>query len=248
VISIGDLAAGRARLPPAHPLPFEAMGRITPRHDEEPPGLGPPADDLVPSPLTLERARAAAAECRACELWRTGTQTVFGEGSPPCAAMLIGEQPGDREDVEGHPFVGPAGAVLDRALDDAGLARDEAYVTNVVKHFRWVPRGRRRLHQKPDASHVAACRPWLRAEVATVRPRLLVLLGATAAQSILGPDFRVLRQRGQVLASSLGVPAMATVHPSSVLRAADPESRELAYADFVTDLASAVRWLASAQD
>jgi uracil-DNA glycosylase len=223
------------------------VGGIGSRHDEEPPELGPPADYLVPSPLTLERARAAAAGCRACELWRTGTQTVFGEGSPPCAAMLVGEQPGDREDVEGHPFVGPAGALLDRGLEDAGLARAEAYVTNVVKHFRWVRRGRRRLHQTPDASHVAACRPWLQAEVEIVRPRLLVLLGATAAQSILGPDFRVLRQRGRVLGSSLGVPAMATVHPSSVLRAPDPESREQAYTDFVADLAGAVRWLASDQ-
>jgi DNA polymerase len=159
--------------------------------------------------------------------------------------MLVGEQPGDREDLEGHPFVGPAGEVLDRALRDAGLARDEAYVTNVVKHFRWTARGKRRLHQKPDASHIDACRPWLRAEVELVRPRLIVLLGATAAQSVLGSDFRVLKQRWQLHRSPFGVPAMATVHPSSVLRAPDPESRERAYADFVADLAIAVRWLAS---
>lgn len=204
---------------------------------------GAPAQELVPEPLTLEGLRAAAAQCRACELWRTGTQTVFGEGSPPCAVMLVGEQPGDREDLEGHPFVGPAGAVLDRALKDAGLPRDEAYVTNVVKHFRWVRQGKRRLHQKPDATHVAACRPWLRAEVELVKPRLIVLLGATAAQSVLGPGFRVLKERGRILSSPLGPPTMATVHPSSVLRAPDPESRDRAYADFLADLTGAVRWL-----
>jgi len=202
-----------------------------------------PAEELVPEHLTLERLRAAAAECRACELWRTGTQTVFGEGAPPCAVMLVGEQPGDREDLEGHPFVGPAGAILDRALGEAGLPRDEAYVTNVVKHFRWVRQGKRRLHQKPESTHVAACRPWLRAEVELVRPRLIVLLGATAAQSVLGSGFRVLKERGRILDSPFGVPAMATVHPSSVLRAPDPESRDRAYADFVSDLAGAVSWL-----
>jgi DNA polymerase len=157
--------------------------------------------------------------------------------------MLVGEQPGDREDEEGHPFVGPAGVLLDRALREAGLPRDEAYVTNVVKHFRWVRQGKRRLHQKPDATHIAACRPWLRAEVEVVRPRLIVLLGATAAQAVFGSGFRVLRERGRVLSTSFGVPGMATVHPSSVLRAPDPESRERAYADFVADLAGAVRWL-----
>jgi DNA polymerase len=207
--------------------------------------VGPPAEELLPEPLTLDSARAAAAGCRACELWKTGTQTVFGEGSPPCEVMLVGEQPGDREDVEGHPFVGPAGEVLDRALRDAGLVREEAYVTNVVKHFRWVQRGKRRIHQKPDSSHVAACRPWLRAEVEVVQPRLIVLLGATAAQGVLGTDFRVLKQRGQLHSSPFGVPAMATVHPSSVLRAPDPEARERDYADLVADLAIAVRWLAS---
>ncbi|MBO0681669.1 MAG: UdgX family uracil-DNA binding protein [Candidatus Dormibacteraeota bacterium] len=207
--------------------------------------VGKPAADLLPEPLTMEAARAAAAGCRACELWQKGTQTVFGEGSPPCAAMLVGEQPGDREDVEGHPFVGPAGELLDRALTEAGLARDEAYVTNVVKHFRWVPQGRRRLHQKPDEIHVAACRPWLEAEVELVKPRLLVLLGATAAQGILGPHVRVLKQRGEVHPTPFGVPAMITVHPSSVLRAPDPESRERAYADFVADLARAVQRLAA---
>ena len=205
----------------------------------------PPAERLLPEPLTLDAAREAASACQACELWRMGTQTVFGEGAPPCAVMLVGEQPGDREDVTGAPFVGPAGEVLDRALREAGLARDEAYVTNVVKHFRWERRGKRRIHQKPDASHVAACRPWLRAEVEIVRPRLMVLLGATAAQGILGSDFRVLRQRGQLHPSPFGLPAMATVHPSSVLRAPDPEARRRAYADFVADLATAVRWLDS---
>ena len=204
---------------------------------------GAPAHELVPESLTLEGLRAAAAECRACELWRTGTQTVFGEGASPCAVMLVGEQPGDREDLEGHPFVGPAGAVLDRALQDACLPRDDTYVTNVVKHFRWVPRGKRRLHQKPDSSHVTACGPWLRAEIELVRPRLIVLLGATAAQSVLGSAFRVLKERGRILSSPFGVPVTATVHPSSVLRAPDPESRERAYADFVADLAGVVSWL-----
>lgn len=210
---------------------------------EEEPLDGRPAEELLPDALTLETVRAAASGCRACDLWRTGTQTVFGEGSPPCAVMLVGEQPGDREDIEGHPFVGPAGELLDRALREAGLRRDETYVTNVVKHFRWVARGKRRIHQRPDASHVAACRPWLRAEVEIVRPRLIVLLGATAAQGVLGPGFRVLKQRGQLHQSTFGVPAMATVHPSSVLRAPDPASRQRAYDDFVADLAKAVRWL-----
>src|SRR5438034_5891980 len=170
---------------------------------------GPPATELVPEALTLEALREAAAGCRACDLWRLGSQTVFGEGSAPAAMMLVGEQPGDREDVEGRPFVGPAGAILDRGLADAGISRDAVYLTNVVKHFRWERRGRRRLHQKPDPVHVAACRPWLEAELEAVRPQLLVCLGATAAQGLLGSSFRVLRDRGRFVPGPVGVTAMA---------------------------------------
>jgi uracil-DNA glycosylase len=205
---------------------------------------GRPVEDLLPPRPTLPALRDAAAGCQACELWKTGTRTVFGEGASPAELMLVGEQPGDREDEEGRPFVGPAGAVLDRALRDAGMDRTAVYLTNAVKHFRWVRRGKRRLHQRPDTVHVAACRPWLRAEVEAVRPRLLVCLGATAAQGLLGSSFRVLRERGRFFPSPLDVTVMATVHPSSILRAPDPEARERAYADFVRDLATASDWLA----
>jgi DNA polymerase len=150
--------------------------------------------------------------------------------------MLIGEQPGDQEDIQGHPFVGPAGQLLDRALEQAGIDRGRVYVTNAVKHFRWVRRGKRRLHEKPNAQQVRACRPWLEAEVETVKPQLLVLLGATAAQSVMGPDFRVSKQRGEVLPSPLGIPAVATVHPSSILRAIDEASRREAMESLVADL------------
>jgi uracil-DNA glycosylase len=200
---------------------------------------GPP----IPEGAALPALRAAAAGCEACELWRLGTQTVFGEGPSPAELMLVGEQPGDREDVEGRPFVGPAGAVLDRALREAGIDRAAAYLTNAVKHFRWTPRGKRRIHERPDASHVAACRPWLAAEVVAVRPRLLVCMGATAAESVLGPGVRVLRERGRFLDTDLGVTAMPTVHPSSVLRAPDAGARERAYADFLADLGRATAWL-----
>lgn len=200
---------------------------------------GPP----VPERAALPALRAAASGCQACELWRLGTQTVFGEGPSPAELMLVGEQPGDREDVEGHPFVGPAGAVLDRALRDAGIDRGNAYLTNAVKHFRWTARGKRRIHERPDVSHVAACRPWLAAEVEAVRPRLLVCMGATAAQSLLGPGIRVMRERGTFLPTDLGVTAMPTVHPSSVLRAPDAAARERAYADYLADLRRAAAWL-----
>lgn len=198
--------------------------------------IGPPAEDLLPETRTLGDLREAAATCRACELWRTGTRTVFGEGSPDAAMLLVGEQPGDREDLAGRPFVGPAGAVLDRALRDAGVDRDAAYLTNAVKHFRWVQRGKRRLHQKPDAGHVAACRPWLVAEVEAVHPRLIVCLGATAVTAVLGDAVRVMRDRGRVFPTDLGPPAMPTVHPSSILRAPSDDAREGAYRDFVADL------------
>ncbi|HYW24305.1 MAG TPA: UdgX family uracil-DNA binding protein [Terriglobales bacterium] len=200
---------------------------------------GPP----IPEGRTLPELRAAAGDCRACELWRLGTRTVFGEGPAPAELMLIGEQPGDREDLEGHPFVGPAGAILDRALGDAGIERAAAYLTNAVKHFRWTARGKRRIHERPDASHVAACRPWLVAEIEAVRPRLLVCLGAIAAQSVVGPGVSVLRERGRFLSTGFGAPAMPTVHPSSVLRVPDTAGRDRAYADLVADLRQAVVWL-----
>lgn len=210
---------------------------------EESGGLEPSAEELLPEDLTLDNLRRASAGCRACELWRTGTQTVFGEGVTPAELMLVGEQPGDREDIDGRPFVGPAGAILDRALSTAGLERANLYLTSAVKHFRWVPRGKRRLHQKPDAEHIAACFPWLRAEVELARPRLVICLGATAAQAALGPWVRVLRDRGRVVPSALDVPVMPTVHPSSILRAPDDEARDHAFQEFVADLRAGAEWL-----
>ena len=194
------------------------------------------AAPLVPSDPTLPRLREAAAGCRACPLWRTGTQTVFGEGETRAAVVLVGEQPGDQEDIEGRPFVGPAGRLLDRALDEAGIDRRLAYVTNVVKHFKWVGRGKRRIHQKPNAAEIAACRPWLDAELAVLRPRVLVALGATAAQALYGREFKVTQRRGERVDSPLADHATATVHPSSILRAPDDETRERELAAFVEDL------------
>jgi len=186
--------------------------------------------------LTLEALRQAAAGCRACDLYKTGTQTVFGEGAEHAEVMFVGEQPGDREDKEGRPFVGPAGRVLDEALEEAGIDRNRVYITNAVKHFKWKPQGKRRLHQKPNAAEINACRPWLDAEIAAVKPHLLVLLGATAAQALLGRDFRVSLQRGQLIERP-GMPLMmATVHPSSILRAPDDETRALEMRAFVHDL------------
>jgi DNA polymerase len=186
--------------------------------------------------LTLAALREAAAQCRACDLYKTGTQTVFGEGAQHAELMFVGEQPGDREDREGKPFVGPAGRVLDEALEQAGIDRNRVYITNAVKHFKWKPQGKRRLHQKPNAAEINACRPWLDAEIALLKPHLLVLLGATAAQALLGRDFRVSVQRGELIERPGLPPAMATVHPSSILRAPDDESRELEMAAFVQDL------------
>jgi uracil-DNA glycosylase family protein len=191
---------------------------------------------LVPERPTLVGLREAAAGCRACDLWRGGTQTVFGEGAARSEVMMVGEQPGDREDLSGRPFVGPAGRILDRALDDAGIDRRKVYVTNVVKHFKWRPRGKRRIHQKPNWSEMAACRPWLDAELAVVQPRVLVCLGATAAQALLGRDFRITRQRGEPVDSPLAPHVIATVHPSSILRAGDDASRREQMDDFVADL------------
>lgn len=195
-----------------------------------------PGVNRVQPKATLAQVRETAQGCRACPLWKTGTQTVFGEGSPRAAAMLIGEQPGNDEDLAGRPFVGPAGKLLDRALAEAGIDRKKVYVTNVVKHFKWEPRGKRRLHKKPNAREIAGCRPWLDAELALVKPRVIVCLGATAAQALLGAAFRVTQQRGEFVASPLAPHVAATVHPSSILRAPDEESRRKEYEQFVRDL------------
>jgi uracil-DNA glycosylase len=194
------------------------------------------AAGFLPGTLTLPALRDAARGCTACPLWRTGTQTVFGEGLKRARLLLVGEQPGDKEDLEGRPFVGPAGRLLDEALVEAGIDRSDAYVTNAVKHFKWVGRGKRRIHQKPNWSEIAACRPWLDAELAVVRPDVLVCLGATAAQALLGREVRVTRDRGRPLESELAPVALATVHPSSILRAPDEESRRRERALFVADL------------
>jgi DNA polymerase len=194
---------------------------------------------------TLDTLRAEARDCHACDLWERATQTVFGEGPASAPLMLVGEQPGDQEDVVGQPFVGPAGMMLDRGMADAGLDRATAYVTNAVKHFKWTPRGKRRLHEKPNRAEIVACRPWLASELAAVQPRALVLLGATAAQALLGPDFRVTRDRGHALVSDLAPFVLATVHPSALLRAPDEEARRIAYAAFVADLRVVADYLAA---
>ena len=194
------------------------------------------AAELVPPNPTLPALQAAAAGCKACDLWKRGTQTVFGEGSPHAPVMFVGEQPGDKEDLAGKPFVGPAGLVLDKALAAAAIARDEIYVTNIVKHFKWEPRGKRRIHKKPNALEIAACRPWFEAEVAVTRPRVVVLLGATAAQAVLGKDFKVTQRRGELIPASLAPYVMATVHPSSILRAPDDDTRHAEMARFIDDM------------
>jgi uracil-DNA glycosylase len=201
------------------------------------------AAPLVPPRPTLPKLRQAAARCRACDLWERGTQTVFGEGSPRARVMFVGEQPGDREDLEGRPFVGPAGRILDSSLEKAGIDRSQVYVTNVVKHFKWEPRGKRRIHQKPNSVEISACRPWLEAELAIVRPDVLVCLGATAAQALLGRSFKVSRQRGQFVVSPLAPRVLATVHPSSLLRAPDAEARRRETDRFVQDLKRVARVL-----
>jgi len=193
----------------------------------------------VPETNSLTKLREAARTCIACPLYKNATQTVFGEGIKGATLMLVGEQPGDQEDRVGKPFVGPAGQLLDRALVEAGIRRNEVYVTNTVKHFKWEPRGKRRIHQKPSARDIAACRPWLEAELRVVRPDVLVCLGSTAAQAIFGSSFRVTRQRGQVLESDLAERVVATVHPSSILRQRDEESRHREYTVFVADLRAA---------
>jgi len=191
---------------------------------------------LVVKTQDLESLARAAKNCRNCDLWKLGTQTVFGEGSLNARVFFIGEQPGDKEDLEGRPFVGPAGKLLNTALEQAGIHRNHVYVTNAVKHFKWEPRGKRRIHQKPNAAEIAACRPWLDAELAAVKPEVVVCLGATAAQAIMGRNFRVTKQRGEFLRSSEGYTVLATVHPSSILRAPDEDTRREEMRLFVDDL------------
>jgi uracil-DNA glycosylase len=193
------------------------------------------AAEYLPERLTLPALREAAAGCRGCHLWQVGTQTVFGAGTRAAEAMFVGEQPGDQEDRAGEPFVGPAGRVFDDALEAAGIDRATVYVTNAVKHFKWQARGKRRIHQKPNWTEMTACRPWLEAELGVVRPRVLVLLGATAAQTLLGRQFRVTQHRGELLESDLADAVTATVHPSSILRG-EPSERESNFAAFVDDL------------
>jgi DNA polymerase len=187
------------------------------------------------SATAFVRLRAKAKHCTACPLYKLGTQTVFGEGPVPARILMVGEQPGDREDIEGHPFVGPAGHLLDRALEEAGVDRAQVYVTNAVKHFKWEPAGKRRLHKKPNSREILACKPWLEAEIDLVQPEMIVALGATAAQTLMGSDFRVTASRGRILAGPAARPFLATVHPSSVLRAPS-DQREAQYQAFVADL------------
>jgi uracil-DNA glycosylase len=199
--------------------------------------------DLIPENPDMEELRSIARGCKGCDLHELGTQTVFGEGERSAEIVLVGEQPGDQEDKQGLPFVGPAGRLLDRALDEAGIERRAVYVTNVVKHFRWVERGKRRIHRKPSMAQISACKPWLEAELDVLRPKAVVCLGATAAQALLGRDFRVSQSRGRPVESPLAPVVIATVHPSSILRGPD-EERKQAMDAFVTDLALVAEELA----
>jgi uracil-DNA glycosylase family protein len=201
------------------------------------------AADFLPGGTTLPSLRKAATSCRGCDLYRDATQTVFGEGPPDARIVMVGEQPGDKEDLAGRPFVGPAGGLLDRAIEEAGLIRDEIYLTNVVKHFKHVLRGKRRIHRKPDMEQIRACAPWLEAELARIGPEVLVLLGATAAQAVLGPTFKVTLQRGTFVDSALAPLVTATVHPSSILRSRDDQERHAAFDGFARDLRGVARAL-----
>lgn len=194
------------------------------------------ATPLLPIPKSIDDARARAKNCQACDLYKRATQTVFGEGARKPRILFVGEQPGDQEDRLGKPFVGPAGKLFDAALEQAGIDRNKTYVTNAVKHFKWEPRGKRRIHKKPNAAEIAACRPWLDTELALLKPEVVVCLGATAAQALLGRTFRVTQSRGKLLESTVAPHIMATVHPSSILRAPDDESRHREMASFVADL------------
>jgi DNA polymerase len=204
----------------------------------------PSAEEFLPEKLTLKALGQAAEGCRGCELYKDATQTVFGQGRPSARLMLVGEQPGDKEDREGAPFVGPAGQLLDRALEEAGIDRSETYVTNAVKHFKWKPKGNRRLHQTPRAGEIEACKPWLEAEVQAVKPEAVMAMGATAARSLFGPKVKVTKDRGHPLESPLAPLAAVTIHPSAILRLRDHDEREAELAGFVADLegvASALR-------
>lgn len=194
------------------------------------------AAPLVPETPDLEQVRKAALACKACHLWRLGTQTVFGEGAAHARLVFVGEQPGDKEDLAGRPFVGPAGKLLDRCLDEAGIPRQDFYITNVVKHFKWEPAGSRRIHKKPNRKEIDACRPWLDAEIARIQPKVLVCLGATAAQALLGASFRLTQNRHRFVESDLPALVMATLHPAAVLRMPDEESRRKATTELVEDL------------
>ena len=205
----------------------------------------PTVPDLIPDRPTLTSVRDASRDCRACDLYKRGTQTVFGAGMKKAELMFVGEQPGDQEDLAGQPFVGPAGKLLDKALAQAGIDRASVYVTNVVKHFKWEPRGKRRIHKKPSASEISACRPWLDTEIQLVKPRAIVCLGATAAQALLGRQFKVTARRGTFIASALAPLVMATVHPSSLLRAPDEDTRRRETERFVDDLRTVKRALLS---
>lgn len=199
--------------------------------------------DFFPDQINLTSLREASETCMGCDLYKLGTQTVFGEGKRSARVMFVGEQPGDEEDKQGRPFVGPAGRLFNEALEEAGIDRDDAYVTNVVKHFKWTPRGKRRIHEKPNAAEIRACTPWLDAEIKIVVPQILVCLGATAAQALLGKDFRVTKMRGQWLETKLAGRVMATLHPSAILRAPDPDIRERQYREFVGDMVAIAREL-----
>lgn len=191
--------------------------------------------EFLPDELSYRALKAASMECRGCDLYRNATQTVFGEGQISSGVIFVGEQPGDEEDLTGRPFVGPAGRLFDKALEEAGIDREKIYLTNTVKHFKWKPKGKRRIHEKPNASEINACDPWLRSEIALIKPRILVCLGATAAQALLGKQFRVTQMRGQWLDSPLAKKTIATIHPSAILRTPD-DLRDKAYSDFVSDL------------
>ena len=197
--------------------------------------------EFLPPRRDLSSLRAAAKDCRGCDLYRQAKQVVFGAGPAPATIFLVGEQPGDREDVEGKPFVGPAGKLLDKCLESAGVDRGKVYITNAVKHFKWEPRGKIRLHKKPNSLEVAACRPWLDREIAAVRPLIIVCLGATAAQDLLGSDFRLTKHRGEVFPTSNG-PVTATIHPSAILRMPEPDAKEVEIASLVSDLKVAANY------
>ena len=226
------------------PAPPRARSKVMKTAPPRPAGGdGPPVPELIPPRPTITAVRDVAKGCRACHLYENATQTVFGEGPRKAEVMLVGEQPGDAEDLAGHPFVGPAGKLLDRALEDAGIDRRLVYVTNVVKHFKWEPRGKRRIHKKPNAGEIAACRPWLDTEIALVKPRAIICLGATAAQALLGRSFKVTAHRGEFIESPLAPIVLATVHPSSLLRAPDDETRRRETRLFTDDLRKVQRAL-----